>query len=326
MKNMKNMKRLGALIVLMLFPTLVWAQNFPSKLVKITSPYSNGSGGDLYIRILAEMLQRDWQQPVVVEAKPGASGVLAINMVKRSPADGYQLLALADPQLTINPNLLKDIPYDTEKDFVPIIGLSKITFFAVVKSDGLYQSMDQLIAAAKSKPDSVSFGIPALGSTVHMASGLFEHDTGTKMLKVPYREQIQMLTAIANGSVTWTMATSGVIAPMEQAGRLKVLAVAAKQRLPSRPDVPTMEEATGLKDFVVEHWIALFAPRDTPKETIAHITGSIQKAQSSPEMKDRINKLGFEELGLDAVGVVAKIRADLRKNAEAIKRTGMKIE
>ena len=320
------MKRLGALIVLMLFPTLVWAQDFPSKLVKITSPYSNGSGGDLYIRILAEMLQRDWQQPVVVEAKPGASGVLAINTVKRSPADGYQLLVLADPQLTINPNLLKDIPYDTETDFVPIIGLSKITFFAVVKSDGPYQSMDQLIAAAKSKPDSVSFGIPALGSTVHMASGLFEHDTGTKMLKVPYKEQIQMLTAIANGSVTWTMATSGVIAPMEQAGRLKVLAVAAKKRLPSRPDVPTMEEATGLKDFVVEHWIALFAPRDTPKEIVARITDSVQKAQSSPEMKDRINKLGFEELGLDAVGVAAKIRADLRKNAEAIKRTGMKLE
>ena len=101
----------------------------------------------------------------------------------------------------------------------------------------------------KSKPDNVSFGIPALGSTVHMASGLFEHDTGTKMLTVPYKEQMQMLTAIANGSVTWTMATSGVIAPMEQAGRLKTLAVAAKTRLPSRPDVPTMEEAAGLKDL-----------------------------------------------------------------------------
>ena len=230
------MKRLVSLIVLMLFPTLVWAQDFPSKLVKITSPYSNGSGGDLYIRILAEMLQRDWRQSVVVEAKPGASGFLAINAVKRSPADGYQLLVLADPQLTINPNLFKDIPYDTEKDFVPIIGLSKITFFAVVKNDGPYQTMGQLIAGAKTKPDNVSFGIPALGSTVHMASALFEHDTATKMLKVPYREQIQMLTAIANGSVTWTMATSGVIAPMEQAGRLKVLGVAAKNAIagPSR--------------------------------------------------------------------------------------------
>ena len=320
------MKRLGILIILMLFPALVWAHDFPSKLVRITSSYSNGSGGDLYIRILAELLQRDWQQSVVVEAKPGASGVLAINAVKQAPSDGYQLLVLADPQLTINPNLLKDIPYDTEKDFVPIIGLSKITFLAVVKSDGPYQSMTKLIADAKAKPDNVSFGIPALGSTVHMASGLFEHDTGTKMLKVPYKEQIQMLTAIANGSVDWTLATAGVIAPMEQAGRLKVLAVAAKKRLPTRPDVSTMEETAGLKDFVVEHWIALFAPRATPKEIVARIQDSVQKALASSEMNDRINKLGFEDLGLDAAGVALKIRTDLRKNAEAIKRTGMKLE
>jgi tripartite-type tricarboxylate transporter receptor subunit TctC len=320
------MKRLVILIVLMLLPTVGLAQDFPSKLVRITSSYSNGSGGDLYIRILAELLQRDWQQSVVVEAKPGASGVLAINAVKQAPADGYQLLVLADPQLTIIPNLLKDTTYDTEKDFVPIIGLSKITFLAVAKSDGPYQNMTLLIAGAKAKSDNVSFGIPGLGSTVHMASGLFEHDTGTKMLKVPYKEQIQMLTAIANGSVDWTMATSGVIAPMEQAGRLKVLAVAANKRLPTRPDVPTMGEAAGLKDFVVEHWIALFAPRATPKETVARIRNSVQKALASSELNERVNRLGFEDLGLDAAGVAKKIQADLRKNAEAIKRTGMKLE
>lgn len=310
--------------ILLPLPALAWAQTFPSKTVKITTPYSSGAGGDLLTRALAEVLRKEWRQPLVVEAKPGASGMIAINSVKKSVPDGHELIVLADPQLTINPNLVKDLPYDPESDFVPIAGLAKITFLAVVKSDGPYQTMKQLIAGAKAEPSKVSYGIPGLGTTSHLAGALFEHDTGARMLNVPFKEQTQLFTTIANGGITWTLATSGATAPMVQAGLLKLIAVAAEKRLASHPDIPTMEESAGLKDFVVEHWIGLFALRGTPKDVVTRLQGDLRKVLATKEMQERSSVLGFEPLSLSPEEIAAKIRADRRKNAEVISQVGMK--
>ncbi len=236
------------------------------------------------------------------------------------------MLVLADSHLTINPNLFANVPYDPQKDFAPVAGLYRATFFIAVKSDGPYQSIQQLIAGARANPGKLSYGTPYVGSPSHLGSAIFEYETGTQMLHVPFKDQLQIFTSIANGNVTWGVATAASTKAMVNAGRVKLIAVAGKQRMASHPDVPTVEEAGGPKDFVVESWLALLAPRGTPAELVRRIQADVDRAIASPEMQKRYAALGFEPLPLGPEEIVAKIANDLKKNAEAIKRVGAKAD
>jgi len=318
--------RVFVAVWLAVIATAVAAQAFPSRVVKITTPYSSGVGPDLYMRALAEVLEKQWKQPVLVEAKPGGNGFIAIDAVKKAAPDGHELLVLADSHLTINPNLFKNVPYDPETDLVPIVGLYRASFFIAVKSDGPYQSIPQLIAGAKANPGKLSYGTPYVGSPSHLGSAVFEHETGTQMIHVPFKDTLQIFTSIANGNITWAVATAASTRGMVNAGKVKLIAVAAKNRLASHPDVPTVEEAGGPKDFVVEAWLALLAPRGTPQAVVQRIHGDTQKAIATPEMQKRYAALGFEPLPISPEEVAAKIRADLKKNAEVIKRVGAKAD
>jgi tripartite-type tricarboxylate transporter receptor subunit TctC len=318
--------RVFVAVWLAVIATAVAAQAFPSRVVKITTPYSSGVGPDLYMRALAEVLEKQWKQPVLVEAKPGGNGFIAIDAVKKAAPDGHELLVLADSHLTINPNLFKNVPYDPETDLVPIVGLYRASFFIAVKSDGPYQSISQLIAGAKANPGKLSYGTPYVGSPSHLGSAVFEHETGTQMIHVPFKDTLQIFTSIANGNITWAVATAASTRGMVNAGKVKLIAVAAKNRLASHPDVPTVEEAGGPKDFVVEAWLALLAPRGTPQAVVQRIHGDTQKAIATPEMQKRYAALGFEPLPISPEEVAAKIRADLKKNAEVIKRVGAKAD
>jgi tripartite-type tricarboxylate transporter receptor subunit TctC len=321
-----KMVRVFVAVWLAALSTAVAAQAFPSRVVKITTPYSSGVGPDLFMRALAEVLEKQWKQPVVVEAKPGGNGFIAIDAVKKAAPDGHELLVLADSHLTINPNLFKSVPYDPEADLAPIVGLYRASFFIAVKSDGPYQSIPQLIAGAKANPGKLSYGTPYVGSPSHLGSAVFEHETGTQMIHVPFKDTLQIFTSIANGNVTWAVATAASTRGMVNAGKVKLIAVAAKNRLASHPDVPTVEEAGGPKDFVVEAWLALLAPRGTPQEVVRRIHGDTQKAIATPEMQKRYAALGFEPLPISPDEIAAKIRADLKKNAEVIKRVGAKAD
>lgn len=321
-----RMAKVLVTVWLAVISTAVAAQVFPSRVVKITTPYSSGVGPDLFMRALAEVLEKQWAQPVLVEAKPGGNGFIAIDAVKKAAPDGHELLVLADSHLTINPNLFKNVPYDPEADLVPIVGLYRASFFIAVKSDGPYQSIRELIAGAKANPGKLSYGTPYVGSPSHLGSAVFEHETGTQMIHVPFKDTLQIFTSIANGNVTWAVATAASTAPMVKAGRVKLIAVAAKNRLASHPDVPTVEEAGGPKDFAVEAWLALLAPRGTPQEVVRRIHADTQKAIATPEMQKRYAALGFEPLPISPEEIAAKIRADLKKNAEVIKRVGAKAD
>ena len=314
--------KLIALFVAALFPALVLAQAFPARTVRITTPYSSGVGPDLFTRSLAELLQKEWGQPVIVEAKPGGNGFIAIDALKKAAPDGHELLVLADSHLTINPSLFKNVPYNPETDLVPIAGLYRAFFFVAVKSDGPYQSIQELIAGARANPGKLSYGTPYVGSPSHLGNAIFEHATGTQMIHVPFKDTLQIFTSLANGTITWAIATAASTRGMVNAGRVRLIAVAAKERLPSHPDVPTVEQAGGPKDFVVEAWLALLAPRGTPQSVVRRINADTLKALDSPEMRKRLQNLGFEALPASPEQVAEKIRADLKKNAEIIKRVG----
>jgi tripartite-type tricarboxylate transporter receptor subunit TctC len=316
------MLRFFAAVVAAALPFVVCAQSFPSKVVKITTPYSSGVGPDLFMRSLAEALEKEWRQPVVVEARPGANGFIAIEAVKKAPPDAHELLVLADSHLTINPSLFKNVPYDPEKDLVPIVGLYRVFFFVAVAANGPYQTVRELIAGAKANPGKLSYGTPYVGSPSHLGSAVFEHRTGTKMIHVPFKDTLQIFTSIANGNVTWAIATAASTRGMVSAGKVKLIAVAATNRLASHPDVPTVEEAGGPKDFVVEAWLALLAPRGTSQDIVRKINADTQKALATPEMRKRIDHLGFAAMPASPEEVAEKIRSDLKKNAEIIKRVG----
>ena len=306
----------------MMLPALVLAQTFPNKTVRIISPFSTGIGPDLFARALADTLQKEWGQAVVVESRPGANGFIAIDALKKSAPDGHELLILADSHLAINPSLFKKLPYNVETDMTPVGGLYRTLFFVAVKSDGPYQSILQLIAGAKANPGKLTYGSPYVGSPSHLGNAVFDFETGTQTIHVPYKEQLQIFTSIANGDLTWAIATAASTTAMVKAGRVKLIAVAANKRLPSHPEVPTVEEAGGPKDFVVAAWLALLAPQGTPQNIVRKISADTQKALANPDMKKRIDALGFEAMPSGPEQIAEMIRTANRKNAEIIKRVG----
>ncbi|MSQ51557.1 MAG: tripartite tricarboxylate transporter substrate binding protein [Betaproteobacteria bacterium] len=316
------MTRYLTVLAVMMFPVLVLAQAFPTKTVRITTPYSTGIGPDLFARALADTLQKEWGQPVVVESRPGANGFIAIDVLKKSAPDGHELLILADSHLAINPSLFKKLPYNVDTDMVPVGGLYRTLFFVVVKSDGPYQTIAQLIAGAKANPGKLTYGTPYVGSPSHLGNAVFDYETGTQTIHVPYKEQLQIFTSIANGDLTWAIATAASTTAMVKAGRVKLIAVAANKRLASHPEVPTVEEAGGPKDFVVAAWLALLAPQGTPQNIVRKISADTQKALANPDMKKRIDALGFEGMPSSPEQIAEMIRTATRKNAEIIKRVG----
>ena len=316
------MTRYLTVLAVMMFPVLVLAQAFPTKTVRITTPYSTGIGPDLFARALADTLQKEWGQPVVVESRPGANGFIAIDVLKKSAPDGHELLILADSHLAINPSLFKKLPYNVDTDMVPVGGLYRTFFFVVVKSDGPYQTIAQLIAGAKANPGKLTYGTPYVGSPSHLGNAVFDYETGTQTIHVPYKEQLQIFTSIANGDLTWAIATAASTTAMVKAGRVKLIAVAANKRLASHPEVPTVEEAGGPKDFVVAAWLALLAPQGTPQNIVRKISADTQKALANPDMKKRIDALGFEGMPSSPEQIAEMIRTATRKNAEIIKRVG----
>ena len=302
------------------------AQDFPSRPVRITTPISSGAAPSIFLRLLADRLSAAWDKPVVVENKPGASGFIAIESFKGAPHDGHELLALANSHMTINPALYKKLPYDPQNDFVPVAITNYAWFFVTVATNGPYQSVPALIAAAKANPGGITFGSSYVGSPSHLGAAELEYLTGTKMVHVPYKEQPQMYIAIANGDIQWAFSTIGSAMPLMKAGRIKVIAVAARKRVASAPDIPTVEEAGGPKGFQIDSWVGLVAPRGTPMEVVRKINADVNRVIAQPEVLERMKSFGYEPAQVTPEEMAEIIRADTRKNAEIVHRTGARAD
>ena len=310
------------LLVLLLLAGQAAAQSFPSRNVRITMPHSSGVAPSIFMRLIAEKLSKQWGRQVVVENKPGASGFIAIEAVKGAPRDGHELLALANSHLTINPALYRQLPYDPEKDFVPVAMALYASFFVTVATNGPYQSVPALIAAAKANPGKITYSSSYVGSPSHLGAADFEYRTGTKMLHVPYKDQSQMYIGIANRDIDWAFSTIGSALSLIKAGRIKVIALAAKKRAAVAPDVPTVEEAGGPAGFEIESWIGIVAPRGTPVEVIRMVNADIGRLMSDPEVLERMNLFGFDPAPMSPEEMAELIRADTKKSAEIVKRSG----
>jgi tripartite-type tricarboxylate transporter receptor subunit TctC len=319
------MKRLLALLLLALAAP-AFSQTFPTKPVKITAPYSAGAAPAVFTRIVAERLSKMWGQPVVVEPRPGASGFIAIEAVKSAAPDGHELLVVSDAHVAINPSLYRKLPYDPDKDLVPVAMFYHTPFYLAVQSNGPYKTVKDLIAAAKAKPDAVTYGSSYVGSPSHLGAAEFAWLTGTKMVHVPYKDQSQMYVNLANGELGFAFTTLGSALPLMQAGRIKLIAVAQPSRTKQQPDVPTLAEAGGPPALSVGSWLALVAPRGTPLDVVRKINADVNKVLAEPDVLARLNDLGFDAAPGSPEQFAAEIRADAKKYEQVVRRTGATAE
>jgi len=257
----------------------------------------------------------------VVESKPGASGFIAVEQVKSAPADGHELLVVSDAHVAINPSLYKKLPYDPEKDLVPVAMFYHTPFYIAVQASGKYPNVAAIVAAAKAKPGTVNYGSSYVGSPSHLGAAQFESVTGTRMVHVPYKDQSQMYVGIANGDLDWAFTTLGSALPLMQAGRIKLIAIAAPARSRAQPDVPTITEAGG-PSMQVGSWLAAMAPRGTPPDVVRKINADINRVLADPDVVAQLANFGFDGASQTPEQLGEEIRADARKYADLVKRTG----
>ncbi len=321
MNLMSCIRHLGsALCAATLLSAPALAQNFPAKPLRVVVPYSAGSGPDAVVRQVGEKLSREWSQQVVVDNKPGANGWLAIGEAKRAPADGYTLMAVAATHMALQPNLYKQLPFDPVKDFEPVAPLYSTHFFIVVGADSPWKNVSDLLAAAKARPDGVTYGSWGMGSEAHVGSAMLEAAGGVKMAHVPFKELPMLYTAVATGQVDWAFGTAATVGPLFRGGKVKLLAYAAPKRLAGYTEVPTVAEAGGPTGFELRTWVALYAPKGTPAATIDRINAGVAKALADGEVKERFAGFGFEAWPAPGAALTRAADADARRYAEVVKR------
>jgi tripartite-type tricarboxylate transporter receptor subunit TctC len=302
------------------------AQNFPTKPVRAVLPYSAGSGPDSVLRHIGEKLSREWGQQLVVDNKPGGNGWIAAGEVKRAVADGQTLLAVDATHMTLQPNLYKQMPFDPVKDFDPVAGLYTTNFFVVVSANSPWKSMSDLLAAAKAKNGTLTYGTWGIGSVAHVGTAMLESATGQKMMHVPFKELPQLYTSVATGEVDWAFGTAATVGSLYRAKKVRFLAYAGPKRMPGYEDVPTIAEAGGPSGFELRTWVALYAPKSTPKPVIDRINAGVAKALAEPDVRERFAGFGFEPWVAAPANISKVAQSDTRRFAEIVKRANIALD
>ena len=285
------------------------ASSFPNKPVNITTAFAAGSGPDAVLRQISEKLSKLWNQPVTITNKPGGGGFIAIEATQRMPADGYTLLQLDSEHLAALPLLYKSKNFVTLNAFDPVAPLFRTPFLVTVSTDSKWQNMKDLINAAKSEPNKVSYGSWGIGSPGHLGGEQLELLTGAEMTHVAYREVSQLFTSVGAGDIQWSFASIPSSQGVFKAGKIRYIAVAAAKRIPQMPDVPTVAEAGGPAGFEVNSFVSLVAPKGIANDVKAKINADVLKVLADPEVKARFNTFAFETITWSP--------EDIRKNADA---------
>ncbi len=303
-------------------PVSAWGDTYPSKPVRIVVPQPSGGPSDVMARLGALKLAEALKQPVVVDNRPGANGIIGTDVVAKAVPNGYTLLMTPASSLTLVPHLYK-LPYDSIKDLVPVSLVSNTgTLFMFVNSSVPAKTIQEFIALAKSKPGQINFG--AGTSATHLAGEMFRLATGTDITAIPYKGTGPQLTALLAGEVS--MAVDGFPAlPNVKSGKLRALAALSPKRSPVLPDVPTMRES-GVLGVEIGSWTGLLAPAGTPKEIINQLQVEIAKIVALPDVKERFANAGAESVGNTPEQFAAIIDAENATWAKVVKATNFKID
>ena len=298
------------------------ANSYPNRPVRMIIPSGAGGITDIVGRTIAPKLTDALGQQVVVDNRPGASGVLGSTIVAKSAPDGYTLL-MVFPSHPVNPALFPDIPFDTEKAFAPITLVSAVSPVLIVGNTSPARSVKELLDLAKSRPGKLNHGSVGAGSMGSLGAELLRTMASIQFTQVAYKGSPQALTAVISGEIDFYLIGSvGVVGPQVKAGRIRALGVGAKQRLQVLPDVPSISET--LPGYEARGWNGILAPAGTPKMIIEQLNREIVKIARSPEFAQVLTGEGATAVGNTPAEFDAIIRADIRKWAKIIKDNGIR--
>ena len=317
--------RTAAAVLFAALPCAALAQvSYPAKPVHVIVPYPAGGVVDGLLRSLAQPLAESTGQPVVVDNRPGANTIIALEACAKAAPDGYTLCTSSADGMSFNPNLYSLLPYDADRDFAPITQLVWVNGVIVARAGAPYDSVKDMIAYAKQKPSAVNFASFGMGSTPHFYVEWFRKAGGADIVHVPYKGSAQIIPALLSGEADATFIAMGIVLPQIRSGKMKALAVTSPRRSPYLPEVSTLAEQ-GI-DPQLQNWFGVFAPAATPKPLVARLNSELVKALHQTRFAEFLKTQAFDAVGNSPEAFAAFLRADRANAKQVIARTGIRLD
>jgi tripartite-type tricarboxylate transporter receptor subunit TctC len=311
--NMKLFLRAGAFITALALSagSAAFAQPYPSKSVRWVVGYSAGGGSDVLARTVAVQLSKQLGQQVLIDNRPGGAQVIAAEIVKESPPDGYTVLTGDNGTLVYNTALFNNLPYDPQKDFAPVGLMARFPLVLVANPAAGWNSAKDLVEAIRKAPGTIDYASAGIGSPHHLAMEMLKESARLDITHIAYKGAAPAIQGVLSGQVPLMVVDTATGGPMLKAGRLQPLAVFSKERLPAFPDVPTLMEL-GYTDIETFAWQGMVVPAGTPKEVVAKLSGELQKALRTPEVEHKLREIGIEPFPSDAQTMAKYLGEELR--------------
>ena len=317
------MKRLLAFALLV--PCLALAQAWPAKPVRLIVPFAPGGATDVIARLAGQKLSEALGQPFTVDNRPGANGNIGTEMAVKAPADGYTLVMSYDGTLAINPSVYRKMPFDPQKDLVPIGSVGQLPLLMLVNAEFPARSVAELVAWAKANPGKLNYSGAGYGSSGHLAAELLRSRAGIDIVHINYKGGGQAVTDLLGGQIQMLMTGLTTVEGHIKAGKLRPLAFTSAKRMPGAPDIPTFAES-GYPGLVSHSWYGILGPVGTPPEVVRRVNAEINKLLQLPEVKERLAALGVETLGGTPEQFAQLIREDTVKWAKVVADAGIRID
>ena len=300
------------------------AQPYPSRPIRIIVPQSPGASTDLTARLVAQGLSDAWKQPVIVDNRPGSSGIAGSEIVARAAPDGYTLMVIAS-SFAINPALGRKMPYDSVRDFTTVSQLSKFPNMLGANPSTPFRTLQDVLAAAKAKPGQVNYASAGVATGTHMTMELLKYMTKIDLLHVPYKGGTPAMTATMGGQTQLVVSTSVGMLPHVRAGKLRGIAITSAKRSAGAPDIPTFAES-GVPGYEHEPWNGMFAPARIPKPILAKVNADVARTLQSPDVRKLFERDGADVVAGTPEQFGAVLRAEIAKWTKVAKAANIKIE
>jgi|688.fasta_scaffold05918_25 tripartite-type tricarboxylate transporter receptor subunit TctC len=297
---------------------------YPNQAIRMVVPYPPGGPTDITARVVAAEMSKTIGQSVVIDNRPGASGMIGSEMVTKAAPDGYTLLANASIHV-INPSVYPDMRFDAIKDFTPITQLAQVPLVLVVPANSPIKSVKDLVEYAKANPGKVNFGSAGSASAQHLAGESFKIAAGIQMQHIPYKGSAPALTDLAGGQLQLMFDSMPSATPMINSGKLRAIAVTTTVRAKARPDLPTIAES-GFPGFDISTWYAYWAPKGTPADIIEKLAASAAQALKNPEVIAKYEAMGAEPVGSTPAQFAAYVESEAKKWNDIVKKSGAKLD
>jgi tripartite-type tricarboxylate transporter receptor subunit TctC len=298
---------------------------YPAKPVRLIVPFPPGGGTDILARVIGNKLTEALGKPVVVENRPGAGGNIGVDLVAKSAPDGYNIVIGQTSNLAVNPTLYADLPYDPQKDLAPISLVADAPLVMVVPANSPFKSLGDVIAAAKAKPDDVTFASPGNGTVSHLSGELLQKAANVKFQHIPYKGASQALTDLMGGQVQTYMSSIPTALAQIKGGKLRALAVTSTKRVPELPDVPTVVES-GFPGFESSTWFGLLVKAGTPEPIVKRLNTEVLRVLQLPEVRGKIAAEGATVLSGSPDQFAAFLKDEIAKWGKVVKESGAKVE